>query len=172
MGYRLRILLKAGESMAKNIDWIAIKNEYINTDISQRKLAKKYDVSESTLMQKAMRERWKDEKNEQRSKIEAETKQKVAEIIVDTEVDRVANLLNLTDTAQEQIGIAFGQLCKYVDDFGEVHDTDVIDVGRLKKLVSSLKDIKDILRDDKQDKNVDVMAKLDEVIGEVDKLAE
>ena len=158
--------------MAKNIDWIAIKNEYINTDISQRKLAKKYDISESTLMQKAMREKWRDEKNEQRSKIEAETKQKVAEIIVGTEVDRVTNLLNLTDTAQEQIGIAFGQLCTYVDMFGNVTNTDVVDVGRLKKLVSSLKDLKDILRDDKQDKNADVMTKLDAVIGEVDKLAE
>ena len=158
--------------MAKNIDWIDIKNEYINTGISQRKLAKKYGISESTLMQKAMREKWKGEKNEQRSKIEAETKQKVAEIIVDTKVDRVTNLLNLTDTAQEQIGIAFGQLCTYVDMFGNVSETDIIDVRRLKKLVSSLKDIKDILRDDKQDKNADVMAKLDEVIGEVDKLAE
>lgn len=158
--------------MKKNIDWIAIKNEYINTGISQRKLAKKYDISESTLMQKAMREKWKDEKNEQRSKIEAETKQKVAEIIVDTKVDRVTNLLNLTDTAQEQIGIAFGQLCIFVDKCGVVHDTDVVDVGKLKTLVSSLKDIKDILRDDKQDKNADIMAKLDEVIGEVDRLAE
>ena len=56
--------------------------------------------------------------------------------------------------------------------FGNVTNTDVVDVGRLKKLVSSLKDLKDILRDDKQDKNADVMTKLDAVIGEVDKLAE
>lgn len=158
--------------MAKNIDWIAIKNEYINTGISQRKLAEKYGVSYNTVKAKSSRDNWlKDRKNQYR-KITAKVQQKTAEKIIGTEVDRVANLLNLTDMAQEQIGTAFGQLCKYVDMFGEVHETDVIDVARLKKLVSSLKDIKDILHDDKQDKNADVLAKLDAVIGEVDKLAE
>jgi hypothetical protein len=158
--------------MAKTIDWISIKNEYLNTGISQRKLAEKYGVSFDTLKDKANKERWYEDKKKQHNKITTRTQQKTAEKIVAAEVDRVTNLLNLTDTAQEQIGIAFGQLCTYVDMFGNVTNTDVVDVGRLKKLVSSLKDIKDILRDDKQDKNADVMAKLDEVIGEVDKLAE
>lgn len=158
--------------MAKTIDWISIKNEYLNTGISQRKLAEKYGVSFDTLKDKANKERWYEDKKKQHNKITTRTQQKTAEKIVAAEVDRVTNLLNLTDTAQEQIGIAFGQLCMFVDKYGDVHDTDVVDVGKLKTLVSSLKDIKDILRDDKQDKNADVMAKLDEVIGEVDKLAE
>ncbi len=97
--------------------------------------------------------------------------QKTAEKIIDAEVDRVANLLNLTDKAQEQINIAFGQLCKHMDMFGNVHENDIVDVPRLKKLISSLKDIKDILHEDKRNENADVLAKLDAVIGEVDKLA-
>lgn len=158
--------------MAKKADWIAIKNEYLNTGISQRDLAEKYEVSFNTLKAKANREGWSKARKKQYHKITTKVQQKTTEKIVSVEVDRVTTLLNLADTAQEQIGIAFGQLCIFVDKYGDVHDTDVVDVGKLKTLVSSLKDIKDILRDDKQDKNADVMAKLDEVIGEVDRLAE
>ena len=154
------------------VDWLAIKTEYINGGISYRKLAEKYGVSFNTLKERAIAEEWTKLKAEQHHKTTTKTQQKTAEKIVAAEVDRVTNLLNLTDTAQEQIGIAFGQLCIFVDKYGDVHDTDVVDVGKLKTLVSSLKDIKDILRDDKQDKNADVMLKLDEVIGEVDRLAE
>ena len=39
-------------------DWIAIKNDYINTDISYRKLAGKYNVSFATLRARAKKEDW------------------------------------------------------------------------------------------------------------------
>ncbi len=158
--------------MAKEIDWIAVKNEYINTNISQRKLAETYNVSYNTLKDKAHKEKWAEDKKKQHIKITSKTHQKTAEKIVNAEVDRVANLLNLTDKAQEQISVAFGQLNKHMDMFGNIHDADIVDVSRLKKLVSALKDIKDILHEDRKSENADVLAKLDEVIGEVDKLAE
>ena len=41
-----------------DIDWNKIKHEYITTSISYRKLAKKYEVSETTLGKKAGREDW------------------------------------------------------------------------------------------------------------------
>ena len=40
------------------IDWNPIRAEYIGGGISQRKLAKKYNLSETTLMKKANAEGW------------------------------------------------------------------------------------------------------------------
>lgn len=132
-----------------NIDWIAIKNEYINGDISYRKLAEKYDIPRSTLEKRAKKEDWATNKKEQCGKIEAKVGQKTAEIIVNAEVNRVKKMLTLTDKAQEQIEAALGQLNKHVDMFGNVSNCEVVDVNRLKKLVSALKDVKDIVREDK-----------------------
>ena len=50
-------------------DWSKIKTEYITTDTSYRKLAEKYGVSASSLMQVAAREKWADEKKKQISKL-------------------------------------------------------------------------------------------------------
>ena len=158
--------------MAKKIDWLAIKNEYITTDASYQTLADKYPVSKTAIANKAKNENWVQLKGEYRNETCTKVVQKIQEKNVEAEVDRVANLLNLTDEAQTQIGIAFGQLNKHMDMFGNVYDTDMVDVPRLKKLVSALKDIKDILREDKRNENADVLAKLDSVIGEVNKLAE
>ncbi len=143
-----------------NIDWIAIKNEYINTNISQRKLAEKYKVSFNTLKDKANKEKWSSEKKEQHNKITTETQQKTAEIIVSAEIDRVKKMLTLTDKAQEQIEEALGQLNKHVDMFGNVSNCEVVDVNRLKKLVSALKDVKDIVREDKASDGNGIFEKL------------
>ena len=158
--------------MAKKIDWLAIKNEYITGDASYQTLADKYLVSKTAIGNRAKSEKWVQLKKEYLDMICTKVVQEIQEKNIEAEVDRVTNLLNLTDKAQEQIGVAFEQLNRYMDMFGNVHDTDIIDVARLKKLVSALKDIKDILHEDRKNENADVLAKLDEVIGGVDKLAE
>ena len=147
-----------------NVDWIKIKNEYINTNISYRKLAKKYDISFSTLEKTARKEHWKELREKQRDRVEMKLRQKTADKIVDAEVDRLAELLKLTDEAQKQIYIAMSQLGKYMDMFGNIHESDIVDVAKLKKLVSAMKDIKDIVR---VDTGTD-MQKLDEVLGKIE----
>lgn len=147
-----------------NVDWIKIKNEYINTNISQRKLAEKYEVSYNTLKDRANKEHWADVKKEQHIKITSDTQQKTAEIIVDAEVDRLTELLKLTDEAQEQIRVGMSQLNKFMDMFGNIHESEIIDVARLKKLVSAMKDLKDIVRVDTGND----MRKLDEVLGKIE----
>ena len=69
--------------MLAKIDWIKIKNEYINTNISQRSLAEKYKVPYQTIRDKAIKEKWFDKKKEQRSKIGAKMEQKTAEKIIE-----------------------------------------------------------------------------------------
>lgn len=127
------------------IDWIKLKNEYINTDISYRELAKKYNTSFSTLEKTARKEGWRKLRKEQRESVEKKVRQKTVKKIVTNEVNRLTKLLTLTDTAQSKIEKAFEQLTIYVDMFGNVTETDVIDVAKLRKLLASLKDLKDIL---------------------------
>ena len=148
----------------EKIDWIKIKNEYINTSISQRALSKKYNISYNTLKVRANKEKWSQEKKEQHIKITSKIHQKTADIIVDAEVDRLAELLKLTDEAQRQISLGMSQLNQYLDMFGNRHDSDIIDVTRLKKLVSAMKDIRDIIRVDTSND----MKKLDEVLDKIE----
>lgn len=72
------------------VDWLKIRNDYINGGGSYRKLAEKYGVSFSTLQTRAKRESWKEEKTIQCDKVAAELRQKTAERIVDSESEIVA----------------------------------------------------------------------------------
>lgn len=67
----------------KRIDWNAIRAEYIGGTISQRKLAKKYGVSETTLMKKANTEGWATLRRDADSKSVAIAQQKTAEAAAD-----------------------------------------------------------------------------------------
>lgn len=70
----------------KRIDWNIIRAEYIGGGISQRKLAKKYGVSETTLMKKANAEGWHKLREKAESKSTAQAQQKTAEAAADNAV--------------------------------------------------------------------------------------
>lgn len=72
------------------VDWLKIRNEYINGGGSYRKLAEKYGISKSTLMQKAAKEKWNEERSIQQIKTEAKAKQKTAEKIAEAAADEAA----------------------------------------------------------------------------------
>ena len=147
-------------------DWIKIKNEYINTSISQRKLAEKYGISVSTLTKRANKEKWQQEKETQCNKIETKVQQKTADKIVKSEVDRIANILALGDKLSAKIDKAIGQLETAIVD-GEEVDTGIVDVRGLRSLVQSVKDLKDIVR---TDDNGDEIRKLDTILNGVDEI--
>lgn len=60
-------------------DWNAIRAEYIGGGISQRDLAQKYNVSETTLMKKANKEEWSKQRKEAESKSTAKAQQRTAD---------------------------------------------------------------------------------------------
>ena len=70
----------------KRVDWNAIRAEYIGGGISQRKLAKKYGLSEAALMQKANREGWRKDRDEAISESIARSQQKTADAIADNAI--------------------------------------------------------------------------------------
>ena len=84
------------------VNWVKIKNEYITTNISQRKLAEKYGVSFDTLKGIANREKWKALKDETHNRLTTETQQKTVEKIAEKQaqetVDGIALMENTLAT--------------------------------------------------------------------------
>lgn len=64
----------------KKANWDKIKNEYITSRISYRNLAEKYNVSFSTLKDRAKREEWFKKRKEFRNKVDTKTTQKQEKI--------------------------------------------------------------------------------------------
>lgn len=133
----------------EKIDWLMAKNDYINTNMSYRDLATKYNVSHQSVSKHGKEEGWVDLKKKKLTEISTKVEQITTKKTIEIEADRITTLLNLTDTAQDKISEAFEQLTTYVDMFGNVHESEVIDVAKLKKLISALKEIKEILAVDR-----------------------
>lgn len=64
------------------MDWNAIKHEYITTYIGQRPLAGKHGVEYCTLRRRAEREKWIEQRDEMRRKIDANVTQKTVDAAV------------------------------------------------------------------------------------------
>lgn len=92
------------------VDWLAIRNDYINGGGSYRKLAEKYGVNKDTIAKKAKAEGWISQKDIQTDKIQTEVIQKTAEAITQSEVDRVTRLLAISDTLLTKIEQAVSEL--------------------------------------------------------------
>ena len=158
-----------------NIDWIKIKNEYISTNISQRKLADKYDISFNTLRKKANKESWAELKKNQYNKITTKLQQKTADKIADKESDRISRMNKTADKLLEKIEEATEQLNNHlvknkrktkvieynnsqrpdkptkeiIDEFEEAEFIEGdIDRTGLKMVVGALKDLSDIIKGD------------------------
>lgn len=154
-------------------DWLSIKNEYINGNISYRKLAEKHGISFFTLRDRARKEKWFEKRKAQRDKVVTKTSQKTAEKIAKQEADRLSRISTAADRLLDKIEEATEQLesfivtsksktktVTYVNSragFGkpkkevvkETENKEVIDAGfidrkGLKELASALKDLKDI----------------------------
>lgn len=72
------------------VDWLAIRNDYINGGGSYRKLAEKYGVNKDTIAQKAKSEGWREQRDIQTDKTQTETIQKTQGKISDALSDEAA----------------------------------------------------------------------------------
>lgn len=95
-------------------DWTKIRNEYINGNISQRKLAEKHGISYHTLRSRAEKEQWSDKREEQQRKITEKTAQKTAELLAEREAERLLRISNAADKLLEKIEAATEQLDQFV----------------------------------------------------------
>ena len=174
-------------------DWLKIKTEYINTTISQRKLADKYGVSFNTLKDKANREKWAGQRTKSRNKITAKAQQKIEDIQSEKIVKQVATIEDLTQTLLDNIQIATTELTQRNEIVTKKTKTKVISytpkgktdnevvteqeeksleiyyggvkVDNLKMLASALKDLQGVQNIGKQNNSVvDPLDKLDKLI--------
>jgi lysophospholipase L1-like esterase len=65
------------------VDWLTIRNDYINGGGSYRKLAEKYGVNKDTIAKRAKSEGWKEQRDIQTDRTQTETIQKTTEKIAD-----------------------------------------------------------------------------------------
>ena len=130
--------------MLAKIDWIKIKNEYINTNISQRSLAEKYKVPYQTIRDKAIKEKWFDKKKEQRSKIGAKMEQKTAEKIIEANVSYAKKLIEISEKTIDAVEKAVEQLEIVVVE-GVAVKTGVVNTYKIRQITQSIKDLKDII---------------------------
>lgn len=126
-----------------SIDWISIKNEYINTTISYRKLAEKYSVSLPTVAKKSKEENWIEHREQNLHKTCTEVIQKTSAVIVKAEVNRISVLLDITDGLSLAAQKAIDQLSSILHD-GEIVDVGMIDTFKMKQIASVAKDLKEI----------------------------
>lgn len=92
------------------VDWIAVKNEYINGNDGYRKVAEKYGIPFQTLRARAQKEKWPELRKRQRNRISTKTAQKTAEQIAKQEAKRVARIHAASDELLLRIEQAIREL--------------------------------------------------------------
>lgn len=145
--------------MSKGIDWNSIRAEYIGGGISQRKLAAKYGVSPDSLMRRANRENWKQDRDKAISKGVAKLQQRTANAIagnaeIAAEVKR--RLLLRLQRIEE----------KYPFDATEVRtkaNGNTV-IFRIRDLTAAYRDLTD---DMPKNEDGGTLARLDEMLAEV-----
>ena len=108
------------------MDWKRIKTEYIAGGTSYRKLAEKYNVSQSTLRKVAAKEQWTELRNKARTK----TDSKIIDTVSEKEAVKAVNIIDVAD--------------KLLGKISDLLDAIPLDTQSMKHLTSALKDLKDI----------------------------
>ena len=120
-------------------NWIKIRNEYETSDVSQRELAKKWNVSPNTLIKRANRESWAKNKEKITTEIATKVQQKTIEKISDKLSDRNSRHIFLIDKLLDACEtILTEQLTKGVDMFGNVFESEIINHAKVARLMETL----------------------------------
>lgn len=86
-----------------NVNWEEIKLEYITTDTSQTKLAKKYGVPLSNIARRSIKEKWVELRDNYKREVTVKTAKKSA----NREANRLARLMDTTSKAIDVAAKAF-----------------------------------------------------------------
>lgn len=154
------------------IDWAAIRAEYIAGGASLAALAEKYGVAKSAVSRRSSREKWVEKKEKQSAKKEKQLIERLTDRDVRDKVKSIEKCGRLADKLLEKISRAIGQLDKgvYVSDDRKLEETEeceedgvsivrthktrqmkvkqykaLIDTKRLSELTKSLRDLKEVL---------------------------
>lgn len=112
------------------VDWLAIKNDYINGGGSYRKLAEKYGVKFASLRARAEKEKWPKLREEQQHKTSTKIAQKTQDKISDA----------LSDEAAKKVKLRTGLLDMALK-WLESQSKGITDTGDFRRMVQSCIDL-------------------------------
>ena len=135
-------------------DWTRMESEYITTDTSYRKLAKKYGVSDVQVANVGKSECWVEKRKQYRSEVLAKT----LDISAERESNRLARLMDTTSKAIDVVVEAFAdeqQFNRHIitESYGsgltqtEERVYAKVDTKALRDLTTVLKDLTGLMRD-------------------------
>lgn len=119
-----------------DVNWNRIKNEYINGDISIKKLAEKYNINVNTLEKRKSKEKWGESKRNQYRKITEKVLKKTEEKIAEQESDYIIDISRINFKLAKKIEAMVDK-----DDDAEFNSRDI------KYLTDALKNVRDIQAD-------------------------
>ena len=147
----------------KRVNWNKIRAEYIGGGISQRKLAKKYGVSETTLMKKANAEGWHGLRADADSRSTAIAQQKTA--------DAVSDNATIAADIKKRLLLRLQRIeAKYPFDATEIRakEKDNTVIFRIRDLTAAYKDLTEDIATVSADKNAPIYELLRKLDGECD----
>ena len=115
------------------VDWLKIKTEYINGDISYRKLAEKHSIPFPTLRDRATNEGWKEQRDKHRNRVVTSTEQKTVEKTSEALSDEAAAKVRIRASMMR---LAEGWFKTQEEWIGKDKDR-VVDPGDFRKMVQS-----------------------------------
>lgn len=124
------------------VNWLTIRNDYINGGGSYRKLSEKYGVPLRTIAKHAKDEEWQKLKKENCNEIATTLRQKTADAIVENELSRLTRLLNISDSLIDKIEQAVTEL-----DLAQVTNKKKTRVIEYKNKLNSSKPTKEIIEE-------------------------
>lgn len=112
------------------VDWLAIRNDYINGGGSYRKLAEKYGIPFSVLKDKAVGEKWKQAKEQQTNNVRTLTEQKTQE--------KISEALSEEAAAKSRIR---AKLIRMAENWIDSQEDNVGDTSDYRRIVQSCVDM-------------------------------
>lgn len=110
--------------------WEKIRYEYVTTNISIRGIQKKYGIPFNRIKTKVDNEKWNDDRNDCRNKIN----QKSIDLLADHKAEEVTKAFRIANKAMDKLSECIEKL-----------DAEDVDATRkLKNITSAIKDLKEI----------------------------
>lgn len=128
--------MKEGGEMA--VDWLRIKSEYVNGNISYRQLSEKHGIPLRTIAKHAKEEEWQSEKERCCNAVASSLQQKTVEKISDALSDEAAAKVRIKASMMR---LAEGWFAKQERIIAESPQENVVDPNEFRKMVQSCVDL-------------------------------
>lgn len=120
-------------------DWDSIRNEYVTSSVSQRELARKYNVSQASINRRCRSEKWDESRDSFRFKVN----QKTVEAVSDLQADRITQLMAASQKAATLLGARLDQMAA----------DGKIKTYEIKAITEALKNVRDLYETDESKKD-------------------